>query len=171
MLPNSKVVLKYVVLHLAELAVLVGGLIVLEQLVDVATWLLVATPIVWALKDVALFPKVWRAYAPSDSDDPMSRLMGLEAVVMFDLDPVGYVRVRGEVWKAELRGERGSAQRGETTRVVEARRMMLIVEPDRGYPSRLCCTGAAALSPVFPAKDTASTATSSVSVPWEKARS
>jgi membrane protein implicated in regulation of membrane protease activity len=124
---SSKVILKYALIHSAELALVIGALIVVRPFVGIPTWLTIAAPVVWILKDIALFPKVWRAYA-SDDNDPMRQFIGLEATVMDRLDPVGYVRVRGELWKAEMRDHRDSAIRGDRTEVVDTKGMTLTVE-------------------------------------------
>jgi membrane-bound ClpP family serine protease len=78
-------------------------------------------------KDTVLSPRVWRAYA-FDDDNPMRKLIGLEGTVMDGLDPIGYVRVEGELWKAEIRNSRYPAKRGDRTRVVDTKGMTLIVE-------------------------------------------
>ncbi|MBN2404191.1 MAG: hypothetical protein JXE06_01270 [Coriobacteriia bacterium] len=120
-------IIKYALLHLAELAVVILLVIVTSQYVAVPRWLAFATPSVWAAKDIALFPMVWRSYVSGDND-PLRQLIGLEAIVVDGLDPVGYVRVRGELWRAEARSPQSYAKRGDRTRVVDVRRTTLIVE-------------------------------------------
>jgi len=55
----------------------------------------------WVAKDVALYPLVRRSYARGET--PGERLVGTEAEVRVALDPVGWVWVRGELWRAEVR--------------------------------------------------------------------
>ena len=74
-----------------------------------------------------MFTRVWRAYV-FDDNSPMRNLIGLEATVMESLNPVGYVRVRGELWKAEIRNPRDPAKKGDRTRVIDIKGMTLIVE-------------------------------------------
>ena len=124
---KAKVILKYAVLQLAQIAVVVGVLILVRHFISIPVWLIITIPAVWILKDIALFPKVWRAYA-FDDNGPIRQLVGLEATVVLSLNPVGYVRVRGELWKAELRNANHAAERGERTRVVDTRGTTLIVE-------------------------------------------
>ena len=128
-----KVILKYTLLHLAELALIVAALIVFRHFVSIATWLTITILALWILMDIALFPKVWRAYA-FDDNSPMRKLIGVEATVMDSLNPVGYVRVNGELWKAQIRNPQYPAKRGDRTRVVDIKGMTLIVERcnDRG---------------------------------------
>lgn len=124
---NAKVILKYALLQSAQTAVLVGVLILVRHFLGIPVWLVIAILAVWILKDIALFPKVWRAYA-FDDNRPIRKLVGLEATVVFTLDPVGYVRVQGELWKGEIRNAHHAAERGERTRVVDIRGTTLIVE-------------------------------------------
>jgi membrane-bound ClpP family serine protease len=124
---NAKVVLKYVVIQLAQTTVLVCVLLLVRHFVGIPAWLIATILAVWILKDVALFPKVWRAYAFFDNT-PNKTLVGLEATVVFSLDPSGYVRIQGELWKAELRNPNSAAQRGDQTRVVDIKGTTLMVE-------------------------------------------
>jgi membrane protein implicated in regulation of membrane protease activity len=129
---NLKVILKYTLLNLAELGLIVVALILVGHFIDIPTWLTITVLALWILKDVAIFPKVWMAYA-FDEHRPMKQLIGLEATVMDSLNPVGYVKVNGELWKAEIRDPRHPARKGDRTRVVDIKGMILIVErsPDR----------------------------------------
>ncbi|NLG65212.1 MAG: hypothetical protein GX537_06355, partial [Actinobacteria bacterium] len=91
---------------------------------------------VWILKDIILYPWLWRAYAYPDTD-PLSELVGMEATAMETLDPEGFVRVHGELWKARLApterrgsdGRRPALRRGERATVVGMRGNTLLVEP------------------------------------------
>jgi membrane-bound ClpP family serine protease len=124
---NSKVILKYILIHLAEIAALVLVLLMIRYFVYVSTWIIVVIIVLWVIKDIALFPKVWRAYA-FDDNSPMRKLIGSEAIVVDSVNPAGHVRVRGELWKAEVRDRRYPAERGDRTRVVDIQGMTLIVE-------------------------------------------
>ncbi len=82
----------------------------------------------YVVKDFALFPVLRRAYEPSDGTGA-ERLVGATGVV----EGNGYVRVRGELWRAE-----GTAlEKGVRVRVQAARGMSLEVQPDEGLdPAR-----------------------------------
>jgi membrane-bound ClpP family serine protease len=128
---DSKVILKYVSIHLAELVLLVIALLLLRYFLGISAWLVATIVVLWVIKDTVLFFKVWRSYA-FDDNSPMRKLMGLEATAVYSLEPAGYVRVKGELWRAEVRDERHPVQRGERAIVVGMREMTLIVE---GCPS------------------------------------
>ncbi len=124
---NSKIVIKYALIHMTELALIAVALFVLGDLVGLPVWLSVTVLVLLAIKDIALFPKVWRSYG-FDDNSPLRALIGAEATLVQSLDPVGYVRVRGELWKAEFRGGGHSARRGDRARVVDVKGMTLVVE-------------------------------------------
>ncbi len=124
---NSKVILKYALLHFAELLLLVGALIVVERFLGMGTWLIITIIVLWIVKDIIMFTKVWQSYAFPDND-PMRQLIGLEATVMVSLNPVGYVRTRGELWKAEVSNPRYPVEKGARTRVIDVKGTTLIVE-------------------------------------------
>jgi membrane protein implicated in regulation of membrane protease activity len=121
------VILKYSVVHLTELALLVIALVLFDNFIRIPVWLTSAIIGIWIIKDMVLFTKVWRAYAFSDND-PMLKLIGLEATVIVSLNPVGYVRTRGELWRAEVRNPLYPVKKGDRTRVIEIKGMTLIVE-------------------------------------------
>jgi membrane protein implicated in regulation of membrane protease activity len=124
---SARTILKYTTVHLAELVLLLVILLVIRYVIGLPSWVMITVLLLSILKDVILFPKVWRAYARGDNR-PISELMGLEATVAHSIDPVGYVRVRGELWKAEAKDPRDPVVRGERTRVVGGGGMRLVVE-------------------------------------------
>ena len=63
------------------------------------TWPIAAAGIaVWVVKDLLMFPFLRRAYEPDVTG--AARLAGERGVAEGDLTPRGYVRVRGELWRA-----------------------------------------------------------------------
>lgn len=123
---------RYVFFQLPGYAALILLLIIIEKWVDLPVWMIWASLAAWITKDVLLFPFVWRSYIPpSETDD---RLLGETGVCRKRLAPVGYVFVRGELWKAELK--RGSRTRpveeGESVEVVGMHGLTLIVRPRQG---------------------------------------
>lgn len=124
---HTNVIIKYALIHLVELALLALVLVVIRLFVDIPVWLIITVIVLSIVKDIVLFPKVWRAYASGDRG-PMRELIGLEAAVIDPLDPVGFVRVRGELWKAEVGDQAHPAAKGDRARVVGIKGMTLIVE-------------------------------------------
>jgi membrane protein implicated in regulation of membrane protease activity len=80
----------------------------------------------WVVKDLVMFPFVRIAYEPR-SGGPADALLGRRGLAEEGLAPAGYVRVGGELWRAEA-GE--AVAPGRVVRVVAVRGLTLLVEPD-----------------------------------------
>ena len=78
----------------------VGAAVLLNRWIGLPAWAAVALVVAWTLKDAALYPFLRTAYEP-DSGPVIGRLVGQDGVAVEPLAPRGYVRVRGELWKAE----------------------------------------------------------------------
>ena len=114
-------------MQIPGLILLIIALIILSRFINIKTWLIITIILIWIVKDIALFPKVWKAYDIS-SPTPMEQLIRMDGIVMTSLNPVGYVKVKGELWKAEIRDAQFTAEKGDKIEVVDARGMLLIVE-------------------------------------------
>jgi membrane protein implicated in regulation of membrane protease activity len=126
--PSRRTVRRYALLQIPDLVMLGLVLLLLHQLVGLSRPLLLLVVLAWLIKDVALFPLVWRAYADDVQGFSFSPV-GRRGVVVERLAPTGMVRVRGELWRAT--GQVGSAptEVGAAVRVREARGLSLVVEP------------------------------------------
>lgn len=93
------------------------------QLGESLAWLLLG---LFVVKDLVLFPFVRRAYEPSSGGGARA-LVGRIAVASDPLAPAGYVRLGGELWRAELRSGDPAAA-GARLRVVDVRGLTLMVE-------------------------------------------
>lgn len=89
-------------------------------------WAAVAAYAIYVGKDFLLYPFLRRAYEP-DPRSGVERLIGQRGVAETDLNPDGFVRVRGELWGAELEPAGAMARRGEPVVVTAARGMTLRV--------------------------------------------
>lgn len=87
--------------------------------------------LLWFLKDVIIYPLVWRSYDPAASRKS-DRMMGATGICVQELSPSspGYVRVLGELWRANLRENHSGIPAGTRVRVTEVRELLLVVEPD-----------------------------------------
>ncbi|HXG51647.1 MAG TPA: aconitate hydratase AcnA [candidate division Zixibacteria bacterium] len=92
--------------------------------------------LIWFLKDLLLYPRLKVAYEAA-RDHGSKALVGAKGTVATDLAPEGYVRVRGELWRACA--ERPIA-RGAEVEVADARGMTLFVRAaavrPQGAPER-----------------------------------
>ncbi|MBN1276564.1 MAG: hypothetical protein JXA35_03660, partial [Deltaproteobacteria bacterium] len=109
------------------LIVLLIALVLFHRFTNIPAWLLISILVIWIAKDIALFPKVWKAY-DSDNPSPMEQFIGMNGVAIDDLDPAGYVKVRGELWKAEIRDSRFPVKEGDKIEVSDVEGMTLIVK-------------------------------------------
>ncbi|MCS6953067.1 MAG: NfeD family protein [Bryobacterales bacterium] len=89
-------------------------------------WAAATAYAVYVGKDFLLYPFLRRAYEP-DPRSGVERLVGQRGVAETDLSPDGFVRVRGELWGAELEPAGARALRGDPIVVTGARGMTLRV--------------------------------------------
>lgn len=125
----TRVVVRYALLQVPAVVVLVLILILLRRWVEIPPWSVWGIVALWVAKDVALFPFVWRSYARDRSGEADS-MVGARAIAKDRLDPSGYVRVRGELWQAEVMGGGPPITSGEGVKVRGTRGLTLLVQPD-----------------------------------------
>ncbi|MFQ5935665.1 MAG: NfeD family protein [Acidiferrobacterales bacterium] len=123
---SARVVMKYTLLQLPGTALLVVILLLLQDRLGIATWLLWGIVGLWITKDIILFPLVWRSYDPEFPAE--HSLVGAVGVAQEQLAPSGYVRVEGALWHAEVPAGK-PIKAGRHVRVRERRGLTLIVEP------------------------------------------
>jgi len=99
--------------------------VALHRWLGLSAWWGAALVVAWVGKDVVLYRFVREAYS-GDARTPKQLLVGKEAVVVKPLQPVGVVRLGGELWRAEEAA--GTAiGRGCRVRVQEVRGLTLVV--------------------------------------------
>lgn len=126
---SARVVIKYVLLQIPAAAILILIVILIRTWYDYPPWAGWAVVALWIAKDTVLFPFVWRSYDSRVPNDAMS-MVGKQGIAEEPLSPRGYVRVRGELWKAELAVGQPPIGKGEPVRVREVRGLTLRVAPD-----------------------------------------
>ncbi len=128
-----RVLRRYLLLQLPGWAIAAIILYVLHAWLGLPLWvagILMAAEIV---KDFILFPYLRRAY--EDDGRPVTdRLVGQEATVHRALDPEGYVRVRGELWRARVDSESPPVPVGGRVRITSASGLQLIVSAAEDAP-------------------------------------
>ncbi|GIW42147.1 MAG: hypothetical protein KatS3mg076_2724 [Candidatus Binatia bacterium] len=105
----------------------VGVLVVLADSLEILS-ARVGTAILalWVVKDFALYPLVRAAYEKPGSDGKTD-LAGARGTALTDISPRGSVRVRGELWRAELAATSPPVRAGEEVEVVSSRGLTLVV--------------------------------------------
>jgi membrane protein implicated in regulation of membrane protease activity len=122
--------LRYLLIQLPGYVILALAMTALHLWLGLALWICAVAMAAWIVKDIALFPLVRRSYDIRQTPVRQEGLVGTEAVAEEDLDPSGYVRVRGELWRARLRADEGEVHCGERLRVRGLEGMTLVVERD-----------------------------------------
>jgi membrane protein implicated in regulation of membrane protease activity len=135
--PTGRVALRYVLFQIPGWALVATLAFGLREPFGAAPWLAWAIVLVWIGKDALLFPFVWYAYVP-DTPHAEHSLIGARGVVAERLAPAGYVRLGGELWRAEILDAGASLEPGTAVRVGGIRGLTLLVHAardDRGLAS------------------------------------
>lgn len=126
---STQALVKYTLLQLPVIVLLTIALFVIREWVNIPLWLVGGIIILWTIKDIAMFPVVWRAYDQSRPGDATS-IVGMRGVATERLAPSGYVQIRGELWRAETMEGDSPIEKGERIRVMEIRGLTLLVQPE-----------------------------------------
>jgi len=123
---SSRIIGKYVLLQVPALVILFVLLVLAKRWIDLPSWFIWGLIGLWIAKDLALFPLTWRAY---DQDHARSgnSMIGARGIAEEKLNPSGYIRVGGELWKAEAVGNARPIVEGEGVRVQGIRGLILLV--------------------------------------------
>ena len=126
---SAKVVLRYALLQIPFTALVVVVLILLREWVDLPIWFVCVLVALLVIKDIVLYPFVWRAYDP-ESSALTNQMEGARGIAIEDLHPAGYVEIGAERWQAEVTGDGHSIRRGQRVRVLGIRGLTLLVQLD-----------------------------------------
>jgi membrane protein implicated in regulation of membrane protease activity len=121
--------IKYLLFQIPQWLALALFLGFLVDRTAVPPWAGIGFFIFWVIKDLAMYPVVRRAYA-NDAKTGAEALVGSGGVACERIDPQGYVKIRGELWKARTNGR--PISKDTVVKVTGASAMTLIVEPADG---------------------------------------
>ena len=125
---SAPIIVRYVLYQLPALVILILILVFVRRWVDLPGWLVWSLVGLWVTKDVVLFPFTWHAYDRSSRQRAdVSRMVGALGIAEERLAPSGFVRVRGELWHAEVEGGWPPIERGQAVRVRDIRGLRLLV--------------------------------------------
>ena len=122
------IVLRYALYQIPDMAIFVLILFLLHQWIDLSLLLYIGLVSLWMAKYVLVFGFVWPAYDKPRSGDVKS-LIGTEGIAEERLDPSGYIRVHGELWRAEVIGKTIPIEKGQTVLIERACGLTLLVKP------------------------------------------
>ena len=126
---SAKVVLRYALIQVPFTALVIVVLIWLRKWVDLPIWFIFGLVAFLVIKDIVLFPFVWRAYDP-DSPALTNTMEGARGIAINDLHPSGYVEIGAERWQAEVIEGSPPVRRGQRVRVHGIRGLTLLVQLD-----------------------------------------
>jgi len=123
---SARVLGKYCALQVPDAVLFIVVLLLLRDWLGLPTWLFWSLAGLWLAKDAVLYPIVWRSF---DSGYPLAQnaLDGERGLATERLDRSGYVRVRGELWYAELALGARPVDKDEPVRVQTMRGLTVIV--------------------------------------------
>ncbi len=123
---SPAVLARYWILQLPEAALIIVIMLLLQRWLGFPAWVPWTVLALWVAKDAALYPWVWRSFDPG-YPSTMHSLDGHHAVATEPFHRSGYVRLRGELWHAELEHGGRPVDKGEVVEVRSRRGLTVIV--------------------------------------------
>ena len=130
MAETLKTLLRYLLFQILGWAILALVLYVLVHKTEVPRWAAMGLFILWVIKDLAMFPLVRSSYE-GNARTGAETLIGSRGRVQEPLTPEGYVKINGELWKAQTESPDQLLARDTPVRVRGARGLTLIVEAEK----------------------------------------
>jgi membrane protein implicated in regulation of membrane protease activity len=122
------VLIRYSLLQLPGIALVIGLLFLLQRWMDFPSWVCWLIIMIWVAKDAILFPFVWRAYDWNHNDSSHA-MIGMQGIALERLDPVGYIAIRGEQWRAHVMGQGPPVEKGQPVVVNAIQGLTLYIQP------------------------------------------
>jgi membrane protein implicated in regulation of membrane protease activity len=107
---------RYWLLQIPGWVLLVALLLLARDWLGISTRVAILILLAWLVKDAAIYPWLRRHYEYR-SDELKDALVGVSARAEQPLNPRGYVKLRGELWLAELASGESKVSPGETVTV------------------------------------------------------
>jgi membrane-bound ClpP family serine protease len=81
----------------------------------------------WVVKDALMYPFLRDSYR-AQKEQGRGVLIGMRGKLESDVQPTGWVRLRGELWQARANDEPSTLKQGELVQVVREEKLVLYVE-------------------------------------------
>lgn len=124
----------YVVLQVPDIILASLILFVLHRWAGLPFGWAVGAFVVWIVKDIAMYPLVRGAFAPARTG--AETFIGARGIVADALAPLGYIRLDGELWRAESR-PRQAIPAGAPVVVRAVQGLTFLVDPEPSDTRRL----------------------------------
>jgi membrane protein implicated in regulation of membrane protease activity len=118
---------RYLLFQIPGWALAAALLIALHYWFDLSTRTAVVVYAAYVVKDFLLYPFLRRSYEVEHRTQ-IEHHIGHEAKVTEPLNPTGFVRVRGELWRARIRDGNGPLEAGTTVRIAGVEGWTLLVD-------------------------------------------
>lgn len=125
---SFRVLIRYTLLQLPVIVLLIILLILSNKNPTIPSKPVMIILLIWLAKDILLYPIVWRAY-DTEHQKRKNPLIGVTGIVQEKLAPKGYVKIRGELWLAELIEHDIIIEEGEEITVCQVKGLTLFVRP------------------------------------------
>jgi membrane protein implicated in regulation of membrane protease activity len=124
----------YLILQVPD--ILLAGLILfgLHRWAGLPSGWAVGAFVVWVAKDIAMYPLVRGVFGPARTG--AEAFIGARGVVMDAIAPLGYVRLDGELWRAESVQPRQAIPAGAPVVVRAVQGLTFLVEAEAAGPGR-----------------------------------
>ncbi len=124
--PDKTTLFRYAVMQLPGIALAFIAAVVLSGLTQGDSRLIWSVFAIWVLKDILLFPRVWRAYQiPEKENDAM---VGETGQVVKHCQPEGIVEIHGVQWQAVIDDGESFLPAGTPVEVKDRKGLTLIVQ-------------------------------------------
>lgn len=123
---NLKVIIRYSLLQIPSLLIVMLLIYIVNHWYRLNNVIIMIIILLWVLKDILIFPFVWKAYCHKDRDKSKTVLNEFGTAID-TINPKGYVKIRGEIWLAELDDISIPISKGEPVEVVEINGLKLKV--------------------------------------------
>jgi membrane protein implicated in regulation of membrane protease activity len=90
---------RYVLFQIPELIITLLILLIVRHFFDLSFWIILLILSASILKDIIMFPFVWKSYLVQDPQDH-ANIKGQICIATEDFEGQGMVRLNGELWKA-----------------------------------------------------------------------
>ncbi len=122
---TAKIIVRYILLQIPMLILVSLVAIIAVDFFKMQHWGAIVFIAVWILKDSLMFFLVWPSYDWEKRKVEKS-IIGEQATVQEILKPTGYVRYKGELWKAQIEPPDSRVKKRETVRIIAIESGMLL---------------------------------------------
>ena len=115
---TRKIIIRYSLFQIPSLLIVTLLVFTVNHWYILDNAIIVMIILFWILKDILIFPFVWKAYSHKDRDKSKT-ILNQHGVAVDTINPKGFVKINGEIWQAELVELNDPINQGQPIEVVE----------------------------------------------------